>query len=44
MNGLAKRGYSRQDIDKIMGGNLMRVWREVEAFAKAQGNAALCTS
>jgi membrane dipeptidase len=44
MIGLAKRGYSRQDIDKIMGGNLMRVWREVEAFAKAQGNAALCTS
>lgn len=42
MDGLRKRGYSQQDIDKIMGGNLMRVWREVEAFAKAQGNTALC--
>jgi len=42
MDGLRKRGYSQQDIDKIMGGNLMRVWRDVEKFAEAQGNPALC--
>jgi len=28
-----ERGYSEDDIRAIMGGNLMRVWREVEAFA-----------
>jgi membrane dipeptidase len=28
-----RRGYSEEDIAKILGGNLMRVWREVEAFA-----------
>ena len=27
--GLLKRGYSEQDIKKIMGGNLLRVMREV---------------
>ena len=27
------RGYSDEDIIKILGGNLMRVWREVEAYA-----------
>ena len=42
MDGLRKRGYSQQDIDKIMGGNLMRVWRDVEKFAEAQGNPTLC--
>jgi len=26
---LLKRGYSRRDIEKIWGGNLLRVWREV---------------
>lgn len=31
--GLVARGYSEQDIRKILGGNLMRVWREVEAAA-----------
>lgn len=29
--------YSTQDIQAIMGGNLMRVWREVENYSKAQG-------
>jgi membrane dipeptidase len=43
MDGLAQRGYSQQDIDKIMGGNLLRVWREVEAFASAQGNPVACS-
>ena len=31
-----RRGYSEQDIAKILGGNLLRVWREVEAFSKAE--------
>lgn len=30
---LTKRGYSEQDIAKIMGGNLLRVFREVEDVA-----------
>jgi membrane dipeptidase len=31
---LVKRGYSEDQIDKIWGGNLMRVWREVEKARK----------
>ena len=31
--GLLGRGYSEADIRKILGGNLLRVWREVEAAA-----------
>jgi len=31
---LLKRGYSREEISKILGGNLLRVWREVEAAAE----------
>jgi membrane dipeptidase len=27
---LVRRGYSREDIRKLWGGNLLRVWREVE--------------
>jgi membrane dipeptidase len=30
---LLKRGYSRKEIKKIWGGNLLRVWREVEKAA-----------
>ena len=33
--GLGARGYSDQDIRKIMGGNLMRVWRIVEDHAES---------
>ncbi len=32
IDGLLGRGYSESDIGLILGGNLMRVWREVEAF------------
>jgi membrane dipeptidase len=32
--GLLKRGYSAQDIEKIWGGNFIRVWREAEASAQ----------
>ena len=31
---LVKRGYSEDQIDKIWGGNLLRVWREVEKGRK----------
>ena len=31
---LLKRGYSEKDIQKICGGNLLRVWSEVERVAK----------
>ena len=34
--GLLKRGYSEQDIEKIMSGNLFRVWQQVEDFADKQ--------
>jgi membrane dipeptidase len=33
VEGLLRRGYGEDDIRKILGGNLMRVWREVEAVA-----------
>jgi membrane dipeptidase len=33
VEGLLRRGYSDEDIKKILGGNLLRVWREVEAVA-----------
>ena len=33
IEGLLNRGYSEFDIEKILSGNLMRVWREVEAVA-----------
>ncbi|WP_372626524.1 dipeptidase [Arsukibacterium sp.] len=36
IQGLLERGYNEQDIDKILSGNLLRVWREVEAFAATQ--------
>ena len=31
---LLRRGYSEDDVRKILGGNLMRVWRAVEAGAE----------
>lgn len=33
VEGLLGRGYSDADIQKVLGGNLLRVWREVEAAA-----------
>ena len=33
VEGLLRRGYSEGDIEKILGENLLRVWREVEAVA-----------
>ena len=31
---LQNRGYSTNDIQKILGGNFVRVWREVEEYAR----------
>ena len=31
---LLKKGYSEEDIRKICGGNLLRVWSQVEAVAR----------
>jgi len=33
---LVRRGYSEEEIRKLWGGNLLRVWREVERVAAAQ--------
>tara|TARA_Y100000588_G_C14263148_1_gene928528 strand:- start:2662 stop:3861 length:1200 start_codon:yes stop_codon:yes gene_type:complete len=30
---LLERGYSKEDLEKILGGNLVRVWLEVERYA-----------
>ncbi len=35
VQGLLDRGYSRTDIEKILSGNLLRVWQQVEDYAKA---------
>ena len=34
IEGLLQRGYSEQDIAKILSGNLLRVWQEVEYYAR----------
>jgi membrane dipeptidase len=39
IEGLLRRGYSDDEIKKILGGNLLRVWSGVEAYARAQANA-----
>lgn len=31
---LLKRGYSNEDIEKIFGGNFLRVWKQIEDFSK----------
>lgn len=36
VEGLLKRGYTEDDIKKVLSGNVLRVWRTVEAFAAAQ--------
>lgn len=35
VEGLLKRGYSESDIAKILGTNLMRVWKTVEDYARS---------
>jgi membrane dipeptidase len=36
VEGLLTRGYSEEEIRKILGGNLLRVWREVESVAASR--------
>lgn len=36
VEGLLQRGYSDEDINKILGENLLRVWRSVESYAEKQ--------
>ena len=40
--GLLERGYGEDDIAKVLGLNLMRVWRTVELYAQALGRPAPC--
>ncbi|WP_411270225.1 dipeptidase [Alteromonas sp. CYL-A6] len=35
VQGLLDRGYQRNDIEKILSGNVLRVWSQVEAYADA---------
>jgi membrane dipeptidase len=35
---LMKRGYSDEDVLKVLGGNFMRVFEKAEAFAKSKGS------
>ena len=35
--GLSKRGYSAADVDRIMGGNSLRVFRDVQSASRAGG-------
>ena len=35
IEGLLERGYSEEDVRKVLGGNLLRVWRAVEAAAQS---------
>lgn len=37
---LVRRGYTEDEIAKLWGGNLLRVWREVERVAKELQNTA----
>jgi len=42
IDGLLERGYSVEDITKILSGNALRVWRAVEAHAAEQGTNRQC--
>ncbi len=33
---LLRRGHSPDDVEKLLSGNLMRVWAQVEEYAAAQ--------
>jgi len=35
---LLRQGLSEADIEAVLGGNLMRVWRHVESYAAAAGD------
>jgi membrane dipeptidase len=37
---LLKKGYSEQDVEKILGGNLLRVMEQVEQVARNGGRSS----
>ena len=37
VDALLTKGYSEADIEKILGGNIMRVWQEIELYAAQSG-------
>jgi len=39
-DGLLKKGYSEQDIEKILGGNMLRVMEQVEQVARNGGRSS----
>jgi membrane dipeptidase len=39
-----EQGYSHEDIEDILGGNLMRVWRSIESHAEHQAGQAAAAS
>lgn len=41
--GLINRGYKTKDIQKILGGNLLRVWGQVEEYGESKGYLPLCS-
>lgn len=41
---LLRRGYTAEEITKIWGGNLLRVWRKVQAAGSAEGKAEKATT
>jgi len=44
VQGLLDRGYSETEIAKILGGNTLRLWQQVEDYATSQGTQTQCTS
>ena len=42
VEGLLRRGYGEDDIARILGMNLMRVWRQTENHGRAHGAAPNC--
>ena len=44
IKGLLDRGYTEDDIAKILGGNTLRIWRAVESYASSQGVEKQCSS
>lgn len=40
--GLLRRGYSETDIEKILGGNTLRVWQAVAGYGAARGYPPIC--
>ena len=42
VQGMIERGYQEAAIEKVLGANLMRVWRAVEAYGEAAGHPPIC--